>query len=244
VTEHVDETGRPCTRHAPSNEALLAWAAVGARVSGFHHDTASKLQSLMMALDEATDLLGDSRPDVQRSLETAVAALRDIHALLTENRALAKAPQRKPTMLSELLKRAANRHGVKLVGQHSSVSVVVAPPSSVHALGLLLDHGKVSEPSADAIRVLSLTGRRLQEVLRLAWRPGTDGARGWVDLDRGVLVLTDTKTGLPEEVPLSASAQRLFERRVHSRPPSPWVFASPRRPDRPLAGLQRAWERA
>lgn len=140
MTEHVDETGRPCTRHAPSNEALLAWAAVGARVSGFHHDTASKLQSLMMALDEATDLLGDSRPDVQRSLETAVAALRDIHALLTENRALAKAPQRKPTMLSELLKRAANRHGVKLVGQHSSVSVVVAPPSSVHALGLLLDH--------------------------------------------------------------------------------------------------------
>lgn len=168
MTEHVDETGRPCTRHAPSNDALLAWAAVGSRVSGFHHDTASKLQSLMMALDEATDLLGESRPDVQRSLETAVAALRDIHALLTENRALAKAPQRKPAMLSELLARAANRHGVKLVGEHASVTVVVAPPSSVHAFGLLLDHLAGSpqgsrtvelavETVGDAARV-SLTG--------------------------------------------------------------------------------------
>lgn len=139
MTDHVDETGRPCTRHAPSNETLLAWAAVGSRVSGFHHDTASKLQSLMMALDEATDLLGDARPDVQRSLDTAVAALRDIHGLLTENRALAKPPQRKPSLLSELIKRAANRHGVKLVGEHASESVLVASPSTVHAFGLLLD---------------------------------------------------------------------------------------------------------
>ena len=139
MTDHVDESGQPCTRHVPSNETLLGWAAVGSRVSGFHHDTASKLQSLMMALDEATDLLGDARPDVQRALETAVAALRDIHALLTENRALAKAPQRKPTQLSELLERAANRYGVKLVGERAAVAVVVAPPSTVHAFGLLVD---------------------------------------------------------------------------------------------------------
>jgi integrase len=112
------------------------------------------------------------------------------------------------------------------------------------ALARLLELGHVTEPSADAIRVLSLTGRRLHEVLRLAWRPGVDGARGWVDLERGIVHLTDTKTGLPEELPLSAKALELLGQRSRGRAASPWVFPSARRPDRPLAGLQRAWERA
>lgn len=140
MIEHLDEEGKPCTRHAaPATDALLAWAAVGSRISGFHHDTASKLQSLMMALDEATDVLGDGRPDVSVPLDQAMTALREIHALLTENRALAKAPQRKSIALAELLKRAAARHGVALQGDAGAAIVQVAPPSIVHALAMLLD---------------------------------------------------------------------------------------------------------
>jgi hypothetical protein len=140
LIEHLDEDGNPCTRHAaPDLYALLAWAAVGSRISGFHHDSASKLQSLMMALDEAIDALGDDRPEVRAQLDTAMTALRELNALLTENRALAKAPQKKAVALAELLPRAAARHGVALEGEVGSSVVHVAPPSIVHALAMLLD---------------------------------------------------------------------------------------------------------
>lgn len=110
------------------------------------------------------------------------------------------------------------------------------------ALARLLEAGQVTDVSADAIRALELTGRRRNEILRLAWRPGTPGARGWVDLDAGVLHLEETKTG-PQVVPLSERGLELFLRRSHARGASPWVFPAPRNPERPLAGLQRAWER-
>lgn len=121
------------------SDTLMAWAAVGSRISGFHHDSASKLQSLMMALDEATELLGDRDAEVQRSLETATVALRELHALLAENRALAKAPQSTHTALPSLVQRAVERHRITLRGELPAVDVHVAPPSIVHALALLCD---------------------------------------------------------------------------------------------------------
>ena len=57
------------------SDGVLAWAAVGSRISGFHHDSASKLQSLMMALDEAAELAGN-QPELARSLETAMTYVR------------------------------------------------------------------------------------------------------------------------------------------------------------------------
>lgn len=121
------------------SDTLLAWAAIGSRISGFHHDSASKLQSLMMALDETVELLGEESPDVRRSLDTAMTALRELHHLLSENRALAKAPVRKTVSVADLLQRAAARHGVKLRGDMPLTAVNVAPPSSIHALGLLCE---------------------------------------------------------------------------------------------------------
>jgi hypothetical protein len=154
MTDHFDENGKPCTRHAVATDGLLAWAAVGSRISGFHHDTASKLQSLMMALDEATELLGDDRPDLMVALQTATTSMKEMHALLSENRALAKAPQRKPTQIAELLKRAAARHGVKLIGEVGPMTAHVAPPSIVHALALVLD---LSAGSLHATRAVTVT---------------------------------------------------------------------------------------
>jgi hypothetical protein len=154
VSDHSDEDGKPCTKHAVAGDGLLAWAAIGSRLSGFQHDTASKLQSLMMAVDEATDLVGDDRPDVRTALETAMAALRDINGLLTENRALAKAPQRKATPVGALLDRAAARYGVKLVGDRGTATAHVAPPSTVHALSLLLDLSAGAVQSSRAVEVV------------------------------------------------------------------------------------------
>lgn len=109
------------------------------------------------------------------------------------------------------------------------------------ALDHLLDAGEITESSADAIRALRLTGRRRNEILRLAWRPGVAGSRGWVDLNAGALRLEETKTG-PQVVPLSRAALELFRRRSERAEGTPWAFPS-RTPDAPLAGLQRAWQR-
>jgi hypothetical protein len=160
-TGHLDEDGKPCTRHASlDGDAIQAWAAVGSRISGFHHDSASKLQSLMMALDEASELLGDERPDVRAPLDTAMTALRELHALLTENRGLAKAPQRKAVPVGELLRRAATRQGVKLAGEPGSAIVHVSLPAIVHALALLLDLAGGALQGARSVDVAVTAGER------------------------------------------------------------------------------------
>ena len=139
MSEHLDEHGQPCARHAPAPDKLLAYAMLGSRVSGFHHETASKLQSLMMALDEISELAGELESDLRTAIDTAQAALRQLHGLLGTNRALAKAPQRTPTLCPELLDKAGERHGVRVRGSVPSVEVMVAPPSMLHALAVLLD---------------------------------------------------------------------------------------------------------
>jgi hypothetical protein len=134
---HLDETGHPCARHAAiSDDILLAYASIGSRVSGFHHDAASKMQSLMMALDEISELATD---DIRGPAATASTALRDLLQILTVNRALAKPPQRKPVALPELVARAAERHGVKVRGDLPPANVNIALASLAHALSIPLD---------------------------------------------------------------------------------------------------------
>jgi hypothetical protein len=134
---HLDETGQPCTRHATiSDDVLLAYAAVGSRISGFHHDAASKMQSLMMALDEISELATD---DIRGPATTASSALRDLHQILTVNRALAKAPQCKPVPLRDLVARAAERHGVKVHGDIPAIDVQISLACLAHALSIPFD---------------------------------------------------------------------------------------------------------
>jgi len=139
VIEHVDEGNVPCTRHGASEDKLLAYAAVGTRISGFHHDAASKLQSLVMALDEISELIGEEESELRTATETAQTAVRQLHAQLSANRALAKGPQPTRTLLPELLQRAAERHAVKLRGEVHSYEVMVAPPSMTHVFAMLFD---------------------------------------------------------------------------------------------------------
>ncbi|HUS29897.1 MAG TPA: hypothetical protein VMZ53_15435 [Kofleriaceae bacterium] len=156
---HLDETGKPCTRHAAlSQDALLAYAAVGSRVSGFHHDAASKMQSLMMAIDEITELGND---DVRAAAATASTALRDLHQILTVNRALAKTPQRKSTPVRDLITRAAERHGVKVRGELPATTVHVALASVAHALSIALDIAAGPLQAARTVDVTCTPGTHL-----------------------------------------------------------------------------------
>lgn len=79
-----------------------------------------------------------------------------------------------------------------------------------------------------AIGLLLLTGMRRGEVLKLRWKE--------VDLDRGLLFLSDSKTG-KKPVILSEHAAQL----IASLPRlNEWVFPGDK-PGRPVEGLRKAW---
>jgi len=153
MTDHADEAGQPCTRHAASRDKLLDYALLGARASGFHHDAASKLQSLMMALDEINELIGEDSSELRTATETAQTSLRELHQLLTANRALAKPPQRREMPLRDLLKAAADRTGVRLSGEYGGPNVNVAQPACTQAFAMLLDLIAGSVQSARTVEV-------------------------------------------------------------------------------------------
>jgi integrase len=88
----------------------------------------------------------------------------------------------------------------------------------------------VSPHATGAIRLLLLSGCRLSEILNLRW---TD-----VDIDRGLLMLPDSKTG-PRPVWLNAAALAVLESLSGIRV-SDYVIAGDR-PDVPRADLNRPW---
>lgn len=85
--------------------------------------------------------------------------------------------------------------------------------------------------SIAAIRLLLFTGAREGEVLGLRWEH--------VDLERGMLMLPDSKTGA-KEIPLNAPALEVLGRLDSTR--SPWVIPG-KTSTAPLVGLPRAWRR-
>jgi hypothetical protein len=138
--EHVDETGAPCTRHsAASDAALYQLAMVGSRAPAFHHDCASKLQGLVMALDELSELTENGDPALIRAIEAAMEVSRELNGLLNINRALTKPAAKTPIAVRDLMKAAAARVGVGLQGTLPDAMVSVLVPPMTHALALAID---------------------------------------------------------------------------------------------------------
>jgi len=138
MTEHLDESGAPCTQHpAPTAANLMALALLGSRMPSFHHDVASKLQSLMMAVDELAEIA--ETIEARAAANAAMASVKELTQLFATNRALAKAPQRRPTPVGELFARAAERSGVKTTGELPTCTVDIALASIAHACAVILD---------------------------------------------------------------------------------------------------------
>ena len=92
--------------------------------------------------------------------------------------------------------------------------------------------GDVLPSTITAIRLLLLTGCRRDEILTLRWEH--------VDMERGVLVLPDSKTGA-KTVPLGEAALDVLACAPHLRR-NPYVCPGVKEGGR-LVGLQKAWER-
>lgn len=80
------------------------------------------------------------------------------------------------------------------------------------------------------IRLLALTGARKNEIGRLRWAE--------VDVDRGLLRLSDSKTGR-KVVRLGSAALALLSEQERTK--SPYVFPDPRDPAQPIRNLDWAW---
>ena len=83
--------------------------------------------------------------------------------------------------------------------------------------------------SAEAVRLILLTGCRSGEILRLRRE----------DVQQGRLSLPRTKTG-PRTVVLSSDAQKVLKARRRRRT-SDYVFPSPSNPDQPRGSITSAW---
>lgn len=154
VLGHLDEHEQACERHSTDLDALLHLAAVGARTASFNHDIASKIQGVMMAVDEISEIV--TTDDLRLAAETAQTALRELNQLLQHHRMLTKPPAMTRATLGELLAKAAQRAGVRLEGEEvPAVEVEVAVPLTTQALALAID----SASGLDRRRTLRITAR-------------------------------------------------------------------------------------
>lgn len=137
---HLDEDGKPCTEHPANLEALLLFATIGSRIASFNHDIASKLQGMMMALDEIEELqsrLDDS--DLQRATETAQGSIKEASALLHANRMLTRTSAKTKAQLRDVVHAAGERVGVDVRGDVPDGEIETVVPLLTQALGLAVD---------------------------------------------------------------------------------------------------------
>jgi hypothetical protein len=137
---HLGEDGQPCADHAVNEDALLVWAAIGSRVSSFNHDIASKLQGLMMALDEIGEIVerGDNG-DLVRATETANGALKEASAMLSANRQLTRTSTKTKAALRDIAKQAGERAGVGVLGDGGDAQIETVVPLLVQGLAVAID---------------------------------------------------------------------------------------------------------
>jgi hypothetical protein len=135
-------------------DGILALALVGARARGFHHDLASKLQGLMMAIDEIADrnlLLADDR--VQRAVEAAADSMREVQGQLAAFRTLGRGADARGCSLRELVAAGTRAAAVAASGEVPDVAVMATPCAAVQVIAMaceLADSTGTVEVAVDA----------------------------------------------------------------------------------------------
>lgn len=101
------------------------------------------------------------------------------------------------------------------------------------ALRTLLENGDIQPSAANAIRMLLLTGARLNEILTAKW--------AWIDVPARVLRLPDSKSG-EKRLYLSEAANDLLERQQTLASGSEFLFPG-RSPGKHMINLRKPWTR-
>jgi hypothetical protein len=196
---------------------LCELALLGSRMSSFHHDLASKVQALMMSLDEISERATNGESTIGEAAENAQDAIRAMHQLLTANRALTKPPVRATVALAELLQHAAARARVQLrTADWPRCEVHVFVPAVTHALAQVLEVAAGPSPldrsvdaalAFDGAAVVTLTGPG--ETVNTAAPAGELLALAAFAIDRegGALTCAANGTKLVARLPLAQSAK-------------------------------------
>jgi hypothetical protein len=138
---HVDERGESCTTHAPVRpEVMIRLALVGSRAAGLNHDLASKLQGLLMTIEDLTERLAErGEPELHRAATDASAAAQDLVGLVKSSRQLTRtsSPQRQP--LRELIAESCDRAGVELAVELVDAHVQLVAAHAIQAISLAIE---------------------------------------------------------------------------------------------------------
>lgn len=198
---HRDEHGVACARHAAAKlEPLLHLAAIGSRMSSYNHDIASKIQGLMMAVDELGELVGAMAtpdPDLLAASETARLTLDDLNALLQSNRALTKPAPRTRLALADLVRNACQRVAITIRGSLPVGEVEVGVPLATQGLTLAFDAAAgpgrnrtlefaVAGPAALTVTMVgdhALAANAGEWLALASWCAARDGGRVWCTRD-------------------------------------------------------------
>lgn len=164
---HTGDGGQPCARHgAASLDAVFALAMLGARLTRFQHDIASKLQGVMLSLDEIAEHTAGARdPELARALETATSAAAELERLLAASRSVSRPPLPTRTTVRDLIARASERTGVALVGEPGDIDIECCAPLIAHALAIVIDVASGN----DRVRTLAVTAHASATHVELAF---------------------------------------------------------------------------
>jgi hypothetical protein len=137
---HVDEDGAVCTRHAAVRpDVMVTLALVGTRATGYNHDLASKLQGLLMTLEDLVERLAEGDPELHRAASEASTAAQEIAGLVTASRAITRSPGPARSSLRELVAASCDRAGVELATELPAVELELVVPHAIHALALAIE---------------------------------------------------------------------------------------------------------
>ena len=142
---------------------LSRLAAIGSRTAGFNHDIASKIQGMMMAIDEVLELA--TKSDVKLAAETAHAALGELGLLLQQSRALTKAPVASRIAIKDLFATAATRVGVSIRGALPAGTLAVAVPLTTQGLSLVFE----AASGTDRLRTIEIAAKIAANRLEVAF---------------------------------------------------------------------------
>ncbi len=172
-----------------------------------------------------------SRSDIDRlhkSMKATPYRANRVLALLSRLLSLAEVWELRPTGSNPC------RHVERFREEPRSRFLVEA---ELHSLGESMREmeitGELSSSAANAVRLLLLTGARLSEILTAKW--------AWVDRDRRVLSLPDSKTGA-KPVYLSDTAIAVLDHQLGNSADDPFIFPGSGSEGR-MINLRKPWTR-